>query len=155
MFTCFSYARQNVAEKMEIIPQSKNVRKVWSQCIFELQMIFFTLIFVLLLYRKFINFKTNQIFGVGVQILLKWRTNIWEIVHKYAWGWGGEGWGGNSVTKPFMRDIPGIKGWRGEYWLLKYIVVIYWVWDNIFLKTILIIYWNILKSSPSEKGQKF
>ena len=139
---------------MEIIPQSKNVRKVWSQCIFELQMKF-TLIFVLLLHRKCINFKTNQIFGVGVQILLQWRTNIWEIVHKYAWGWGGEGWGGNSVTKPFMRDIPGIKGWRGEYWLLKYIVVIYWVWDNILLKTILIIYWNILKSSPSEKGQKF
>ena len=81
---------------------------------------FYTLIFVLLLHRKCINLKTNQIFGVGVQILLKWRTNIWEIVHKYAWGWGGEGWGGNSVTKPFMRDIPSIKGWNREYWLLIY-----------------------------------
>ena len=32
---------------------------------------------------------------------------------------GGLG-GGNSVTKPFMRDIPSIKGWNREYWLLIY-----------------------------------
>ena len=50
---------------------------------------------------------------------------------------GGLG-GGNSVTKPFMRDIPSIKGWNREYWLLIY---------NPILKTVLsirLLKYNIL-----------